>query len=112
MDLRDITNLAIATLRVRPWSIEDVLETCKDVDKNISQQDLGLIEKTLIEEVLNKSTYANRPVMLYKLALKAQTALDKQIPANVFIEYNGRYMLVDAWFLIEIIKDKLCGADE
>ena len=112
MDLRDITNLAIATLRVRPWSIEDVLETCKEVDKNISDSDLALIERTLIEEVLNKSKYANNPRLLLKLALKAQTALDKQIPASVFIEYIDRYMLVDAWFLIEIIKDKLCGAYE
>lgn len=111
MDLRDITNLAIATLRVRPWSIEDVLETCKEVDKTISQQDLNLIEDTLIEEVLNKSIVANRPRMMFLLALKAQQALDEH-KSGVFVEYNKRYILVNAKSLIEIVKEKLCGADE
>lgn len=114
MELSDICNLAVATIRVRPWNINETigatLASCDEVTFKGMLTRIELIETledVLTEEVVEHSGYENDPYALFDLAMSAkelETSEDKMIR----VPYRGRFVALNIKRLIDYIRFKLC----
>lgn len=114
MELSDICNLAIATIRVRPWNINETIgATLASCDNEtfqgmLTRDDLiDTLENVLTEEVINHSGYETNPYALFDLAINAK-ALAMSNENKINVPYRGRFVELNIKRLIDYIRFKLC----
>lgn len=114
MELSDVCNLAVATIRVRPWNINETIgaslvacdgETFKGM---LTRDDLiDTLENVLTEEVVEHSGYETNPYALFDLAMEAK-ALAMSNENKINVPYRGRFVALNIKRLIDYIRFKLC----
>lgn len=114
MELSDICNLAVATIRVRPWSINEtigsVLSSCDEATFNgmLTKADLiDTLKKVLTEEIVEHSGYENDQYTLFDWALCAK-GLEMSGEKTINVPYHGRFVGLNIRRLIDYIRFKLC----
>ena len=114
MELSDICNLAIATIRVRPWSVSEtigaILASCdSETIKGMFTRDdlIDTLEKVLNEEVIEHSGYETNPYALFDLAMSAKE-LEMSEDKMIRVPYRGRFVALNTIRLIDYIRFKLC----
>lgn len=111
MELSDICNLAVATIRVRPWGINEtigVLLVDATFKGMLTRDDLiDTLENVLTEEVIEHSGYETNPFALFDLAMSAKE-LEMSEDKMIRVPYRGRFVALNVKRLIDYIRFKLC----
>ena len=114
MEITDICNLAVATIRVRPWGVNEAIGSAlvacdNETFKGMLTRDdiINTLENVLTEEVIDHSGYEKKPYALFDLAMSAK-AMEMSNENTINVPYRGRFVELNTKRLIDYIRFKLC----